>query len=66
MTASGDGAAPSVDYLPRVLPYFTDLAPGLLVVAVGPSIQVDLNGESACLTLSPDGSSQGTIVDAAC
>jgi hypothetical protein len=65
-TASADGVPPSVDYLPRVLPDFMDMAPGLLIVAVGSNIQVNLDGQSACLTLASDGASEGTVVDAPC
>jgi hypothetical protein len=64
--AQQDGAVPSVDYLETVLPDFADLAPGLAIAAAGPNIQVDLDGQSACLVLSPDGTSQGTVVDGRC
>jgi hypothetical protein len=64
--SSEDGGQPSVLYLPRVMPDFTDIAPGLSVSAVDQRVQVDLDGQSACLTLSADGSTDGTVVDGPC
>jgi hypothetical protein len=64
--AYADGAVPSVAYLPRVLPDFADMAPGLQITAVGPRIQVTLGADTACLSLSPDGGSDGAVVPGPC
>jgi hypothetical protein len=64
--AYADGAVPSVAYLPRVLPDFAGMATDLQITAVGPRIQVTLGADTACLTLSPDGSRDGAVAPGPC
>ena len=63
--AGEDGAPPSVSYLPEVLPGYEDVAPGLAIVAVGESVQVTVEPDVVCLTLSADGMGE-QIVPGAC
>jgi hypothetical protein len=65
-TADDYGVPPSVGLLPEVLPYYMDVAPGLLIAAVGERIQVNLDGASACLALSGDVETEGNVVDTPC
>jgi hypothetical protein len=57
--------APSVHQLPEVLPYYEGLAEGLEIIAVGDRIQVTLDEETVCLTLSYYGNSED-IEDGPC
>jgi hypothetical protein len=50
-----EGGQPSVEYLAEMLPYYEGIAKSLDITAVGERIQVTLDKESVCLTLSPDG-----------
>lgn len=66
VTADDNAVPPAVNLLSEVLPYYVDVAPGLLIAPVGDRIQVNLDGQSACLTLSGDTATEGTIVDTPC
>jgi hypothetical protein len=63
--AYDDGGVSSAGYLPDVLPYYDGLAPGLLITAVGERIQVALDQDVVCLTLSADGAG-GDIAEGPC
>jgi len=60
------GVEPSVDLLSQVVPYYDGLVPTSLdVTAVGDRVQVTVDSESVCLTLSPDGFGEN-IADGPC
>jgi hypothetical protein len=59
--ASADGGVPSATYLPAVLPYFTDIDPALAITAVGGRIQVALDQDVVCLTVSADGTGEDIV-----
>jgi hypothetical protein len=60
-SATEDGGTPSVDYLPTVLPYYDGIAPGLAITAVGAQIQVAVDQDVVCLTLSADGMGENVV-----
>jgi hypothetical protein len=64
--ADDNAIPPTPDVLDRVLQYYTDVAPGLLIFHVDQRIQVNLGGQSACLTLSGDVEQEGTVADGPC
>jgi hypothetical protein len=57
--------APSVHLLPEVLPSYEGIAEGLEITAVGNRIQVTLDQETVCLTLSFYGNAED-IIDGPC
>ena len=64
--AYDSGVEPSVDLLSDVVPYYDGLVPKTLdVTAVGGRVQVTVDDESVCLTLSPDGYGED-ITDGPC
>ncbi len=59
--ASEDGAPPSAGYLPDLLPGYEGLAPGLVLTPVGERIQVAVEQDVVCLTLSADGMGENIV-----
>jgi hypothetical protein len=64
-TAHEKGGSPSVSYLPELLPAYEGMTPGLVVTAVGDRVQVAIDKDVVCLTLSADGTGED-IADGPC
>lgn len=63
--ATDAGGAPSVSYLPDVLPGYEGLVEGLVITPVGERVQVAVGPDVVCLTLSADGMGED-VVPGAC
>jgi hypothetical protein len=61
--ADGEGGRPSVSYLPEVVPGYEGTAPGLSITAVGERVQVAVDQDVVCLTLSADGTGEDITED---